>query len=134
MNTDEFQQYRRRKGNEVVAVRLDLDTAGFTYSKWGGTQRCKPGDWIVLNNGDTYTVDAETFESTYQEVSPGLFLKITPIWAKQSSEAGTIATKEGSTDYKQGDYIVSNDAEGRDQYAVSAEKFTKLYEPADLPK
>ncbi len=131
MNTDEFRQYRRRKGNEVVAVRLDLDTAGFTYNKWGGTQRCKPGDWIVLNNGDTYTVDAETFASTYQEVSPGQFLKITPVWAMQSVEAGTIATKEGSTAYERGDYIVANDPEGQDRYAVSAEKFTKLYELTD---
>ena len=131
MNTDEFQQYRRRKGNEVVAVRLDLDTAGFTYNKWGGTQRCKPGDWVVLNNGDTYTVDAETFERTYEEVGPGLFLKTTPIWARQAAKAGTIATKEGSTSYKKDDYIVANDPEGHDRYAVSADKFTKLYELAD---
>jgi hypothetical protein len=129
--TDELQQYRKRPGNEVIAVRLDLDTDGFNYRKWGGEQRCKAGDWIVLNNGDTYTVDAETFESTYRKVSPGLFLKITPVWAKQSTEAGTITTKEGSTDYERGDYIVANDPDGRDQYAVSADKFKKLYEPAE---
>ncbi|MDJ0750602.1 MAG: hypothetical protein QNJ11_14040 [Woeseiaceae bacterium] len=131
MKTDGFRQYRRRKGNEVVAVRLDLDTAGFTYDKWGGEQRCKPGDWIVLNDGDTYTVDAGTFERTYEKVGPGLYLKITPVWAKQSVEAGTIATKEGSTAYERGDYIVANDPEGQDRYAISADKFTKLYEPAD---
>jgi hypothetical protein len=37
----------------VIAVRLDLETDGFSYRKWGDTQRCKAGDFIVSNDGDT---------------------------------------------------------------------------------
>lgn len=124
----EFRQYRKRKGNEVVAVRLNLDTSGFTYEKWGATQRCKAGDWIVYNNSDTYTVDGETFASTYKEVGPGLYLKITPVRAAKAGKAGSIRTKEGSTRYGKGDYIVYNEIEGQDGYAVSEKKFEKMYE------
>ena len=41
---DELKQYRKRPGNEVLAVCLDLKTDGFTYSKWGGEQRYEAGD------------------------------------------------------------------------------------------
>src|SRR5258707_14820409 len=57
----ELQEYRRRERTHVTAVRLDLDTDGFTYHKWGSAQRCKRGDWLVNNQGDVYTIDAETF-------------------------------------------------------------------------
>lgn len=127
----ELRQYCKKAGNEVVAVRLDLDTDGFKYEKWGGPQRCKPGDWIVYNNSDTYTVDAETFANTYKEVGPGSFLKTTPVLATKARKSGTIRTKEGSTKYKQGDYIVYNDADGLDRYAVSAKKFEKMYKPME---
>ncbi len=136
MNSDtgsdgQLRKYRKRPGNEVIAVRLDLETDGFSYTKWGGEQRCKAGDWIVHNDGDTYTVDAETFANTYKESGPGLYLKTTPVWAMQAESAGSIRTKEGSTDYQADDYIVYNDPEGKDRYAVSKAKFEKLYEAAD---
>ena len=129
--SDELRQYRKKKGNEVVAVKLDLDTDGFTYEKWGGTQSCKQGDWIVYNKGDTYTVDAATFANTYREVGPGLYLKTTPVWAKRADTAGSVRTKEGVTHYEQGDFIVYNDASGGDCYAVSGEKFAELYEAVE---
>jgi len=44
--------YVKREAQTVAAVQLDLDTKGFTYEKWGSTQTCKPGDWIVSNDGD----------------------------------------------------------------------------------
>jgi hypothetical protein len=126
--TDELEQYRKRPGNEVVAVRLDLDTDGFSYRKWGGKQRCKAGDWIVCNDGDTYTVDADSFSRTYEKVGPGLYLKTAPVWAIKVESAGSIRTKEGSTSYEAGDYIVYNDPNGKDGYAVSQERFEKQYE------
>ena len=86
---------------------------------------------MVNNNGDVYTIDADVFDSTYSEVHPGVYRKVVPVWAEVADSSGTIATKEGSTDYKPGDYLVFNDEEGRDGYAVSAEKFGSMYEPAD---
>ena len=110
---------------------MDLDCEGFTYEKWGGTQRCKAGDWIVNNAGDTYTIDAEIFAKTYREIGPGTYEKDVPVWAERAKVAGKIPTKEGSTAYEAGDMLVFNDAERIDGYAMSAETFESLYEAAD---
>jgi len=122
-------QFVKRAGNEVVAIQLALDTEGFSYRKWGGVQTCKPGDWIVQNNGEVYSVDRETFAHTYREQSPGRYLKVSPVWAARTDEAGSVATKEGVTHYPAGSYLVSNDAEGTDAYAVTAATFEAMYEP-----
>lgn len=117
-----------KKGALVIAVQLALDTEGFRYVKWGGTQKCKPFDWVVNNGGEVYTVDRETFERTYQEVSPGRFRKVTPVWAEQAVRDGVVPTKEGETAYKAGDYLVSNEEGGGDWYAVERQKFLSMYE------
>src|SRR5688500_16795043 len=48
-----------RPERTVVAIRLPRDANALVYRKWGGEQRAKPGDWLVDNDGDVYTVDAE---------------------------------------------------------------------------
>jgi hypothetical protein len=111
-------------------VRLTLVTDGFTYQKWGGIQRCKPGDWIVDNDGDVYSVDAEVFARTYRQVAPGNYEKHSVVYVERATNAGAIDTKEGSTNYEAGDYLVFNDEQGTDGYAISASKFHRLYEPA----
>jgi len=121
------QEYRRKKRTLVTAVRLDLETKGFEYQKWGGTQRCKPGDWLVNNQGDVYTVDAESFDLTYKQSSPGVYEKTASVWAKQAAKAGAIQTKEGLSSYQRGDYLVFNDPDGNDGYAMPLERFRSLY-------
>lgn len=121
-------RYRPRHDRHVAAVRLDLDTNGFTYRKWGHEQRCKAGDWIVDNDGEVYTVDADSFARTYQAVQRGSYVKITPVWAEQAREPGKVKTKEGYTSYKANDWLVSNYEDGSDTYAIGATKFETLYE------
>jgi hypothetical protein len=122
------QQYVRRPDRPVTAVRLALETDGLAYRKWGGEQWAKPGDWIVDNEGDVYTVDADVFARTYRQIGPGAYVKSTPVWAERTSHAGSVKTKEGVTHYDAGDYIVSNNADGSDEYAMTAAKFESLYE------
>ena len=124
-------RYRKRAGLTVTAVQLDLDTEGFEYYKWGGSQHCKKGDWIVNNGGEIYTVDAETFANTYREASPGRFEKRTTVWAEIAGTPGTMTTKEGVTHYDSGDYLVYNEPDRQDGYAVSPERFKELYEPVE---
>ena len=124
-------KYIKRKTQFVTAVQLDLETDGFTYRKWGGTQRCKRGDWLVNNNGDVYTVDGGTFERTYQSTGPGTYVKTTPIWAELAGSAGEVRTKEGATHYDKGDYLVYNQSDGGDAYAVTRQEFERMYEPAE---
>ena len=121
-------KYRKKHASIVTAVRLDLDTDGFSYHKWGHDQRCQRGDWIVNNEGDTYTVSHESFIETYQEVSPGAYRKVAPVWAQSATAPGSVATREGRTAYDAGDYLVSNREDGSDAYAVSREKFEAMYE------
>lgn len=123
-------KYLKKTTSRVVAIQLDLETEGFTYRKWGGTQACKAGDWIVNNNGEVYTVDRDTFARTYRVVGPGIYEKAAPVWAVVAERPGQIATKEGVTHYQAGAYLVYNDADGKDGYAVEAEAFEKMYERA----
>jgi hypothetical protein len=122
-------QYRKKKQTAVTAVQLDLDTEGFEYKKWGGVQRCKRNDWLVNNQGDVYTIDAETFQTTYRQISPGTYEKSAPVWAERANTPGVIQTKEGSTAYEAGDYLVYNDSSGKDGYAVKSTNFHSMYEP-----
>lgn len=65
----------RRARRFVAAVQLNLHTDGFAYRKWGADQRCKSGDWLVDNDGDVYSVDAEVFARTYRKRGTGVYLK-----------------------------------------------------------
>src|SRR5262252_8633948 len=120
-------RFVRRPDRSVAAVRLALETDGLVYRKWGGEQRAKTGDWIVDNDGDVYTVDADVFARTYRRTGPGTYVKTTPVWAQRAPQSGSVKTKEGATHYEAGDYLVSNNEDGSDQYAVSAAKFDALY-------
>lgn len=121
-------KYKKKPDQFIVAVQLDLDTDGFEYKKWDATQRCRAGDWLVFNHGDTYTIAADVFARTYEATGPGHYVKLTPVWARVATESGSIKTKEGSTAYQRGDYIVYNDENETDGYAVSGEKFESMYQ------
>ena len=123
-----MQQYRRKQRTAVSAVQLDLATEGFAYQKWGGTQWCKRGDWIVNNESDVYTVDADSFTLTYRKVAPGRYEKVGDVWAEVASTSGVIPSKEGATSYAAGDYLVYNNLDRTDGYALCPETFHKLYE------
>jgi hypothetical protein len=126
-------KYVRRPDQPVAAVQLALDEDGFTftYQKWGGEQRAAAGDWVVDNDGDVYTVNRATFERTYRRVGAGAYVKTTPIWAEQAESAGSVPTKEGATRYRAGDFLVSNEEDGGDAYAIEAGKFNAMYQRAD---
>lgn len=121
-------RYVKRDTQFVVAVQLDLEMSGFTYQKWGATQTCKRGDWLLSNNGDVYTVDRESFARTYKAVGPGTYVKRAPVWAEVATTAGEVRTKEGSTHYEAGDYLVYNEPDGGDAYAVGKLAFEQMYE------
>lgn len=122
-----LRRYRKKADQFVVAIQVSLETAGFTYHKWGGEQRCKPGDWLVNNSGDVYTIDGDVFQRTYKKIAPGRYVKVTPVWATKATQAGSVATKEGTSQYRAGDYLVYNHQDGTDAYCVTSEKFESMY-------
>lgn len=121
-------QYRKRDQQTITAVQLDLVTDGFSYHKWGSTQQCHAGDWLVNNNGDVYTINNESFANTYTMITPGQYIKTATVWASQADKPGKIKTNEGFTEYASGDYLVANNADGTDAYAVAKEQFEEMYE------
>jgi hypothetical protein len=123
----ERRKYVKKANQRVVAVRLDLDTKGLVYRKWGARQVAKRGDWLVDNNGEIYSVDGKVFARTYKQLRTGIFLKTTPVWAEIAARTGTIRTKEGTSRYQEGDYIVYNDKDGRDGYCIAAATFKSTY-------
>jgi hypothetical protein len=54
-------------------------------------------------------------------------MKTTPVWAEHAQQAGSVTTKEGATRYESGDFLVSNNPDGSDSYAMTAKKFDDLY-------
>jgi hypothetical protein len=127
----ERRRYVRRPGHIVAAVQLAIDTDGITYRKWGGEQHAKAGDWIVDNEGDIYTVDADVFARTYRRVGPGTYEKVTAIWAARAQHAGSVRTREGGTHYCAGDYLVASSHDGVVEYAIAEAAFEALYVPGD---
>ena len=125
---ENLRRYRKKADQFVVAIQLSLETTGFSYQKWGGEQQCKPGDWLVNNNGDVYTIAGEVFQRTYQQVTIGRYVKVTPVWAQKATRAGSVKTKEGTSQFRAGDYLVYNHQDGTDAYCVRSEKFESIYE------
>lgn len=123
--------YQKRVDKNVTAVQMNLDFNKIDYNKWGGIQTGKPGDWIVNNNDDYYTVDKEYFRLNYEKVSPGVFKKVGKIWAEEAMENGVIETVEGSTEYIAGDYLVFDRQENGIGYAISKQDFEKMYEEVE---
>lgn len=127
----EFRRYRRRPDQAISAVQLNLDTPGLFYRKWGSDQHGKQGDWLVDNAGEVYTVERVSFERTYRCVSPGRYIKVAPVYACQMQSSGQVRTKEGVSHYGPGDYVVCNEPDGADQYAVAHARFHAMYELAE---
>jgi len=124
----ERRKYIKKSDSFVTAVQLDLDIEGFKYNKWGGEQTAKKGDWLVDNDGDKYTVSQDSFAKTYKFVSPGVYVKSAPVWAEVAEKAGKVRSLEGETAYEPGDYLVSNNEDGTDAYAMDKEKIASMYE------
>ena len=126
-----LRRYRKRPEQAITAVKLELDTQGLHYHKWGSEQHGKPGDWLVDNQGDIYTIDAEVFRRTYRPIGPGRYVKTEPVWAQQVTSAGSIRTMEGESYYLPGDYLVYNNEDRTDGYCIAQDKFLTMYEADD---
>ena len=127
---EKMKQYRKRPGATITAVQINLDIreGRMLYYKWAGWQSAKEGDWLVNNDGDCYTIDDESFQATYIRVSDGVYAKAGRIWAQMAEEPGRIKTKEGFTGYDAGDWVVANNEDGSDSYAIGPTYFHQNYE------
>lgn len=121
-------KYRKTETVAAVQLNLELPNAELKYEKWGAMQVAKQGDWLIDNNGEVYTCDKKVFADTYEEAGKGEYRKIATIEAERANEDGKIETLEGESEYKVGDYIVTNP--GGDRYPIEQDKFENMYAPA----
>lgn len=126
-----LKKYSKRDNTPVIAVQLDLEIEELRYQKWGATQNAKSGDWVVSNGDETYTVEKQSFANTYTALGKGEYIKSGFVWAERAKTAGKIDTKEGQSDYAAGDYLVYNNSDRTDGYAIAGDKFHDLYQEAD---
>ena len=123
-----MRKYKAKKIT-VVAIQIPEDSKGLEYEKWGSIQFAKPGDWLVNKLGETYSIDAESFANTMKPLDRvGHYYKFSEIWGEVAVDSGVVETKEGTSQYVEGDYLVSNNEDFTDKYCISKEKFEKLYE------
>jgi hypothetical protein len=69
-----------------------------------------------------------SFASTYTALGNDRYRKSSVVWAEVAERAGQIQTKEGTSAYAAGDYLVYNNADRSDGYAVSCDKFHDMYQ------
>lgn len=87
---------------EEVAIQLQSGTTGFSYHKWVTSQSCKPGDWIVKNAFDMYTVDENSFSRSYRAASLSCHRIFSPVRASMVGLGCTNESKEGFTQCQAG--------------------------------
>lgn len=126
-----LKKYYKKKSLIVNAMQIALPDCEVNYKKWGGDQTAKSGDWIVENNGESYTVEEESFKNTYQHIKADQYKKTAPVWAEVTEQAGKISTKEGESEYSAGDYLVYNNADRTDGYATKKQDFESNYQTSE---
>lgn len=118
--------YRKKATHTVFAIQASIK-GNIYYEKWDHNQKATEGDYLVDNEGDVYTVEKVTFESTYTEVGDHRYAKTALVKAEQATESGKIRTLEGLSSHNAGDYIVHNPRQG-DVYVVPQNEFESVYE------
>ena len=122
-----LKRYRKQQCESVFALPLTLHKATLRFHKWGNEQVAKEGDWLVSNDGELYTVDGDSFAKTYEPVGPCRYRKTGSVWAELADADGVMLTKEGSSAYRKGDYLVFNEPDRGDGYPVAKNRFEQQY-------
>lgn len=122
-----LKKFYKTANAEVSAIQLAFKACELHYEKWGGQQHAKAGDWLIKQGDECYTVAADSFAKSYEQIEGNRYCKVAPVWAEVATEPGSLNTKEGSTHYQAGDYLVYNCEDKTDGYAISRKKFEQDY-------
>lgn len=80
------------------------------HTSSGSTMRGKPGDWLISEGDEEWTVDQRIFEESYEEVGVTKYRKASPVRARQLENSTTLETLEGTDCLSAGDWIVMNNS------------------------
>ena len=119
----QWQRYQRR--GEVTAEKRSRAWDWITKS--GEMMHAGAGDWAVTgDDGRQWSVDAEVFDSTYENVGPKRYRRAGTVLARRAQRRETIATMEGDAVAEEGDWIVQG--EGGEQWPVHDGHFRASYQ------
>lgn len=111
----------------VTATRLDERKIWRTAT--GSNLTAQPGDWLLCDGNDNWTVAADVFRATYRNLGGDQYAKFTIVRARQLSSRTTINTLEGPSLAEPGDWLVGNP--GGDAWPVPRADFGRRYEKVE---
>jgi hypothetical protein len=123
-----FRHARRYRPTAVVSARQLTDPLVWRTSR-GADLRAEAGDWeLVDDDGDRWTVAADTFTRSYQRSPDGHYRKRELIDAVRLTGRAEISTLEGAATAEIGDWLL-RDAVGA-VWPVPDGTFRARYRPA----
>lgn len=100
-------------------------------SRSGATMQADPGDWMVEENGESWSVRDDIFRSSYRHLSGSQWQRSGTILARPAQPGETIDTPEGPTTAADGDWVVRGNH--GDHWPVPADVFARHYVEIDGP-
>lgn len=118
--------------DRVGTVRAEQRDGPWTWtSPSGATMQAGPGDWLVEEDGKSWSVRDDIFRAGYRHVSGSQWQRRGTVLARIAQPGETIQTLEGPTVAADGDWVVKGDH--GDQWPVPADVFAHHYaEPRSM--
>lgn len=88
----------------------------------------QPGDWLLGEGAQRWTVIDSVFRSTYEAIGDGVYEKRAPVRAMKLPAGLTLATLEGTITLEAGDWMVCNLS--GECWGMSESQFTAKYRPS----
>lgn len=115
-----------RPYDRVGTVRAEQRDRPWTWtSASGATMQAATGDWLVEEDGESWSVRDDIFRSSYRHVTGAQWQRYGSVLARTAQPGETIETPEGPTLAADGDWVVQG-GHG-DQWPVPADVFAHHY-------
>ena len=110
----------------VGTVTAEQRSAAWTWtSRSGETMWAKPGDWAVWEDGESWSVRDDIFQSTHEHVGGQQWRRCGEVLARPAQPGETVDTLEGPTTAGDGDWVVKGT--GGEQWPVPGDQFARRY-------
>lgn len=115
-----------RPCTRVGTVTAEQQDAPWTWtSPSGATMQADPGDWLVQEDGASWSVRDDIFRSSYRHLTGSQWQRRGTVLARQAQAGEVIDTPEGPTEAADGDWVIRGNH--GDQWPVPADVFERHY-------
>ena len=113
----------------VIVKARQLTTPHEWTSRSGSVLRGQPGDWVLFDGDDEWTITDEAFTASYHQRPDGDWEKRSTIRAVQLDGAVEVDTPEGASRAEAGDWLATSLGAGA--WPIAANAFTRRYVPTE---